>query len=46
MPPRDLTQPWNPPAAAKFNDFFLALVKAIANADERPQWKPGSPYAK
>jgi hypothetical protein len=42
----DLKQPWDPSAAAKFNDFFLRLVEAIANADERPQWKSGSPYAK
>jgi hypothetical protein len=42
----DLKQPWDPSAAAKFNDFFLRLLEAIANADERPQWKSGSPYAK
>ena len=42
----DLKQPWDPSAAAKFNDFFLRLLEAIANADERPQWKSGSSYAK
>lgn len=41
----DLSQPWLPGAAAKFNDFFGALVQDIANAPERPQWLPGSPYA-
>jgi Peptidase family M28 len=41
----DLKQPWDPPAAAKFNDFFGRVVQAIANAPERPKWKPGSPYA-
>ncbi len=41
----DLTQPWVPEAAAKFNDFFEQLVTAIANADAAPRWKPGSPFA-
>ena len=38
----DLSQPWDPAAAAKFNEFFRKLVEAVANAGERPQWKPGS----
>lgn len=42
----DLNQPWVPEAAAKFNDFFNKLVETLANADERPRWKPGSAYAK
>jgi len=42
----DLNQPWVPEAAAKFNDFFNKLVETVANADERPKWKPGSSYAK
>lgn len=42
----DLNQPWVPDAAAKFNDFFNKLVEALANADERPHWKPGSTFAK
>ena len=45
-PKDDLDQPWDPPAAAKFNDFFGHLVESVANASERPRWKPGSPYAK
>ncbi len=42
----DLNQPWVPDAAAKFNDFFNKLVETLANADERPHWKPGSSFAK
>ncbi len=42
----DLDQPWVPEAAAKFNDFFNKLVATLANASERPQWKPGSSFAK
>lgn len=41
----DLTQPWVPEAAAAFNEFFARLVAAVANADERPRWKPGSTLA-
>jgi hypothetical protein len=41
----DLDQPWVPEAAAKFNDFFTALVTALANADDAPTWKPGSASA-
>jgi hypothetical protein len=44
-PSDDLKQPWDPEAAAKFNEFFRRLVEAIANADARPQWKPGSRLA-
>lgn len=44
-PADDLNQPWDPAAAAKFNDFFNNLVIELANAAERPRWKPGSPYA-
>jgi Zn-dependent M28 family amino/carboxypeptidase len=42
----DLNQPWVPDAAAKFNDFFNKVVAALANADQRPQWKAGSSFAK
>ena len=38
-PSDDLNQPWDPFAAAKFNDFFRQFSEAIANADTRPQWK-------
>jgi hypothetical protein len=41
----DLSQPWVPEAAAGFNDFFARLVETLANADERPRWKPGSTLA-
>ena len=41
----DLSQPWVPEAAAKFNDFFARFVTALANADEAPRWKPGSQFA-
>jgi Zn-dependent M28 family amino/carboxypeptidase len=44
-PADDLQQPWDPAAAAKFNDFFGRVVREIADAAERPQWKAGSPYA-
>jgi Zn-dependent M28 family amino/carboxypeptidase len=45
-PADDIQQPWDPPAAAKFNDFFNNLVVELANAAERPHWKPGSSFAK
>ena len=41
----DLGQPWVPQAAADFNDFFARLVETLANADDRPRWKPGSTLA-
>ncbi len=41
----DLTQPWLPEAAAKFNRFFATLVTKLANADDVPKWKTGSPFA-
>jgi hypothetical protein len=44
-PSDDLKQPWDPEAAAKFNLFFRRLVESVANADARPQWKPGSKLA-
>jgi hypothetical protein len=42
----DLDQPWDPSAAALFSDFVGKLVTALANDDRRPQWKPGSAFAK
>ncbi len=45
-PADDINQPWDPPAAAKFNDFFNKLVAELANAPDRPHWKPGSSFAK
>ena len=44
-PADDLKQPWDPAAAAKFNDFFGKVVREIADAPERPKWNPASPYA-
>jgi len=44
-PADDIDQPWDPPAAAKFNEFFAKVVEAVSNADEKPKWKPGSPFA-
>jgi hypothetical protein len=44
-PKDDIEQPWDPPAAAKFNDFFAKLVTTVSNDDERPKWKPGSQFA-
>jgi Zn-dependent M28 family amino/carboxypeptidase len=44
-PADDLKQPWDPTAAAKFNDFFGKVVENLGDAAERPRWKAGSPYA-
>jgi hypothetical protein len=44
-PADDLQQPWDPAAAAKFNDFFGRVVEKTADAAERPRWKAGSAYA-
>ncbi len=44
-PADDLKQPWDPAAAAQFNEFFGRLVETIANARERPQWKSTSKFA-
>ena len=43
-PADDLKQPWDPAAAAKFNEFFARLVETIANASERPRWKSASKF--
>ena len=44
-PADDLNQPWDPAAAAKFNDFFGKLVETLSDAAEKPHWKSGSAYA-
>ena len=44
-PADDLKQPWDPAAAAKFNDFFGKVVESLADSAQRPAWKAGSPYA-
>lgn len=36
-PADDLNQPWLPEAAAKFNDFYLRLVKLVADSPDRPK---------
>lgn len=41
----DVTQPWVPEAAARFNQFFARLVTALANADTAPAWRPGTEFA-
>jgi Zn-dependent M28 family amino/carboxypeptidase len=43
-PADDLQQPWLPSAAAKFNGFYASLVKAVAEAPDRPRWSPGSNF--
>ncbi|MDQ1472023.1 MAG: hypothetical protein QOJ99_3503, partial [Bryobacterales bacterium] len=45
-PADDLNQPWVPEAAAKFNEFFGRFVTTVANAAERPRWKPDSTFVK
>ncbi len=37
-----LATPFDPEAAADFNRFFYDLTEAVADAPERPAWKPGS----
>ncbi len=44
-PQDDLTTPIDWEAAAKLNRFFSDLALAVADAPDRPQWSPASPYA-
>jgi Peptidase family M28 len=44
-PQDDLTQPVDFAAAAKFDDFFYALVEAIANDAQRPMIYPTSSFS-
>jgi len=44
-PADDIEQPWDPPAAARFNEFFGKVVEAVSNDDEKPKWRPGSQFA-
>ena len=44
-PQDDLTQPMDFDAATKFNQFFYKLTEAVANAKERPSFRPGSSFA-
>jgi Zn-dependent M28 family amino/carboxypeptidase len=41
-PSDDLQQPIDFQAAADFNRAYLHIVQAVANRNERPQWKPDS----
>ncbi len=41
-PSDDLRQPIDFQAAADFNRAYLRIVQAVANRNERPQWKPDS----
>ena len=41
-PSDDLQQPVDKPAAARFNRIILDLVNRVANAADRPHWKPDS----
>jgi hypothetical protein len=41
-PADDASQPIDPSAAARFNDLQRKLILKIADADQRPTWKPGS----
>jgi Zn-dependent M28 family amino/carboxypeptidase len=44
-PQDDVTQPVDFDAAAKFDQFFYKLTEAVADAPERPAFKPGSRFA-
>ncbi|HEY0325737.1 MAG TPA: M28 family peptidase [Allosphingosinicella sp.] len=43
-PGDDLTQPWDPVAAERFNRFFSDLVARVADADRRPAFTGTNPY--
>ena len=43
-PADDLTQPWDPVAAERFNRFFYDLVERVADADRRPAFVATNPY--
>lgn len=45
-PADDLNQPWDPTAAAKFNEFFNRFVIRLANDSTRPAWNPNSPLVR
>jgi hypothetical protein len=44
-PQDDIHQPMDFEAAGAFNRFFYTLSETVANAADRPRWKPESPYA-
>lgn len=43
-PGDDLTQPWDPVAAERFNRFFYDLVERVADADRRPAFTRANTY--
>jgi Zn-dependent M28 family amino/carboxypeptidase len=43
-PADDLTQPWDPAAAARMNTFFYRLAERAANSDARPHFLGQNPY--
>ncbi len=43
-PQDDMTQPIDVQAAADFNTFFYRLTAAVADADQRPTFLPGSAF--
>jgi Zn-dependent M28 family amino/carboxypeptidase len=43
-PGDDLTQPWDPVAAERFNRFFYDLVGRVADSDRRPAFTGTNPY--
>ena len=43
-PQDDMSTPIDFQAQADFHRFYFALVEAVANADERPEWTAGSPH--
>lgn len=45
-PSDDVNQPIDFHAASRFGAFFEKLALVVANAPQKPTWKPGSPYAK
>lgn len=43
-PADDLSQPWDPEAAARMNEFFYRLTARIADADARPSFLHTNPH--
>lgn len=43
-PADDISQPWDPTAAAKFNEFFYRLTERVADAPRRPAFLGDNPY--
>jgi Peptidase family M28 len=45
-PSDDVTQPWDPDAAERFNRFFADLVSTVADAPAAPTWKAGTSFGR